>query len=72
MPAVLQRLMRHADIATTMGYYVDLDTDVMADELWANHPATAEATPAKSNISGNKRPIPVPALAEGVDANRNE
>jgi integrase len=35
MPAVLQRLMRHASIATTMTYYVDLDADEMADELWA-------------------------------------
>jgi len=24
-----------------MGYYVDLDVDEMADDLWANHPATA-------------------------------
>jgi hypothetical protein len=35
MPAVLRRLMRHADIATTMGYYVDLDADEVAGDLWA-------------------------------------
>jgi len=35
-PAVLQRLMRHASIQTTMSYYVDMDVDEMADELWAN------------------------------------
>ncbi len=40
-PAILQKLMRHASIQTTMGYYVDLDVDEMADDLWANHPATA-------------------------------
>ena len=27
MPAVLQRLMRHAEIATTMKYYVTMDAD---------------------------------------------
>ena len=32
-PAILQKLMRHASIQTTMGYYVDLDVDEMADEL---------------------------------------
>ena len=36
-----------------MGYYVDLDVDEMADELWANHPATAAIKPGASNISGN-------------------
>lgn len=45
-PAILQKLMRHASIQTTMGYYVDLDVDEMADELWANF------KPA-GNISGN-------------------
>jgi integrase len=34
MPAVLQRLMRHAEIATTMKYYVTMDADAVADELW--------------------------------------
>ena len=34
MPAVLQRLMRHADISTTMKYYVTMDADSVADELW--------------------------------------
>ncbi len=35
MPAVLKRLMRHADVATTMGYYVDLDAGALSAELWA-------------------------------------
>ena len=34
MPATLQRIMRHADIGTTMQYYVGIDADDMADELW--------------------------------------
>lgn len=44
MPAVLQRLMRHESIDTTMGYYVDLDADELAEDLYrqeneANGPA---------------------------------
>jgi hypothetical protein len=46
-PATLQRLMRHASIQTTMGYYVDLDVDEMADELWATH------KPGDTTILGN-------------------
>jgi integrase len=53
MPAVLRKLMRHADIQTTMSYYVDLDVDEMADDLWASHPATGAANLPSSNISGN-------------------
>ena len=34
MPMVLQKLMRHDSIETTMRYYVDLDVDDMAEELW--------------------------------------
>lgn len=39
MPATLQRLMRHADIATTMRHYVQIGADDVAAELWAKHPA---------------------------------
>ena len=65
-PAVLQKLMRHARIDTTMGFYVDLDVDEMADDLWANHPT------AQSNTSGNIGPIDAPALTEGTDANTDK
>ena len=37
MPAVLQRLMRHADIGTTMKYYVTMDADSVADEVWGRN-----------------------------------
>ena len=46
MPATLQRLMRHADIGTTMKYYVGIDADDMADELWEKF----------GNTSGNNAP----------------
>lgn len=63
MPAVLRRLMRHSSIATTMGYYVDLDSDDVADQLWAGW----GNTPAQGNILGNidqneaKKPETAPA-----------
>ena len=38
MPAVLQRLMRHKSIETTLRYYVELDADSLADRLWAEYP----------------------------------
>jgi integrase len=45
MPAVLQQLMRHEDISTTMAYYVGQNAESTADAVW-------EAF-AKSNDSGN-------------------
>ncbi len=44
--------MRHANVQTTMQYYVDLDVDEMADDLWTKHPAGAVLGPS-GNISGN-------------------
>ena len=52
MPAVLKRLMRHASINTTMAYYVDLDADEVAGDLWAKFGNTA----AEGNNSGNIAP----------------
>ena len=37
MPAVLRRLMRHTDIATTMNFYVDMDADEVVGDLWAKY-----------------------------------
>ena len=37
MPAVLQKLMRHESIETTMSYYVDLDADELAEDLYRAH-----------------------------------
>ncbi len=38
MPAVLQKLMRHESIETTMRFYVGLDADSLAEELYRNRP----------------------------------
>ena len=55
-PAILQKLMRHASINTTMGYYVDLDVDEMAEELWANHHPAEVKAGLPGNTSGNNGP----------------
>jgi integrase len=67
MPAVLRKLMRHANVQTTMQYYVDLDVDEMADDLWAKHPATPSPAADQSNILGNIGPESGEP-AEGPDA----
>lgn len=40
-PATLQLLMRHRSIETTLKYYVGLDADDVADELWQGLPPVA-------------------------------
>jgi len=51
MPAVLKRLMRHANIATTEKFYVDLNADEVAADLWRSHNREASV-----NRSVNNRP----------------
>jgi len=52
MPAVLQRLMRHASITTTLGFYVSMGADDVASQLWEKH-APEPKTGADGNIPGN-------------------
>jgi len=54
MPAVLKRLMRHSEIGTTMKFYVTMDADDVADEVWGRD---WEA----GNTFGNNRPQESPA-----------
>jgi integrase len=44
-PVTLQKLMRHANIATTMKYYVDLDVEDVEAEIWSA--CTPACTPEK-------------------------
>lgn len=58
MPAVLQQLMRHEDIQTTMRYYVDLDAETTADAVWAaaeRHQETFEETAAVSRPKATQK-----------------
>jgi len=60
-PSVLKRLMRHASIATTEGYYVHLQAGDVAAELWGKWGTEA----GQSNISGN-------IVAESADSQDRE
>jgi integrase len=56
MPAVLQRLARHANIATTMSFYVSLSADDIGADLWADHkPATGQNPPAGNTLGNTER-----------------
>jgi len=57
MPATLQLLMRHASIATTMAYYVDLGTDEIADDLWAKHSPETNAGTILGTIDDPPPPL---------------
>ncbi len=37
MPAILQKLVRHAHISTTMSFYVCLTADEIGADLWADY-----------------------------------
>jgi hypothetical protein len=49
-PATLQLLMRHADIGTTIKYYVAQDAADVADELWASFGQQAKVYNTSYNI----------------------
>ena len=52
-PATLQLLMRHEDIATTMAYYVALDADEVADELWKEFGQNRQESGGLGDTSGD-------------------
>ncbi len=37
MPATLKLLMRHSSVDATMSYYVEMDADEVAADLWSQH-----------------------------------
>jgi len=47
MPAVLQQMMRHAEISTTMGYYVTQNAEATADTMWQAVGTTSGITAPK-------------------------
>lgn len=51
MPQILMQLMRHADISTTMKYYVGREAQATADVLWAAvAKVTKEVTPRRKRV----------------------
>lgn len=62
MPPVLQQLMRHESIETTMKYYVGRSADQTASILWAAHQKVA------GNTFGNSQPNPPDSADRSIDA----
>ncbi|HMO85432.1 MAG TPA: hypothetical protein PKC18_10985, partial [Lacipirellulaceae bacterium] len=52
MPTVLRELMRHATVETTMRYYVGVNAEATADEVWRSR---------EGNKLGNTKPDATPA-----------
>lgn len=57
---VLQKLMRHESISTTMGYYVDLDADEIAEDLYKAH--------GQEQAANRQPPIGVCSVLGSVEA----
>ena len=56
LPPELRELMRHADISTTMTYYVGLDAQTTAGALWAAyHKATGDAPAQEATHRATQR-----------------
>lgn len=55
MPAILQKLMRHASVQTTMQYYVHLEADDVADTVWATVSNTFSNSGQFTDESGEER-----------------
>lgn len=55
MPTVLQQLMRHSDIATTMQFYVGRNAEELADTIWAADVAS-ERDPLRDPERGKRSP----------------
>ncbi len=55
MPAVLQRLMRHRDIGTTMNYYVKESAEDIAEDLWNLGPTNTFANKAPPGTEKDSR-----------------
>jgi len=57
LPAELRELMRHANIQTTMRYYVGLEAESTAEALWSAYDRGENGNaPAFGNIRGNTAP----------------
>lgn len=68
-PATLQLLMRHASIQTTLAYYVALDADDVADELWAQHDRPHTLPHTGSESAENERGAPEKRQRNPLDGN---
>lgn len=71
LPAELRELMRHADIQTTMRYYVGQEAETTADALWAAYEkANGGNDWPVGNTRGNTAEIPAESAAPRNNASR--
>jgi hypothetical protein len=63
MPPELRELMRHADLSTTMGYYVGSNAQSTAASLWAAYGKAGGNNPPTGNTFGNNGPAGGSAIA---------
>ena len=63
-PAVLQKLMRHSEISTTMKFYVHLDAADLGQELWKDFGPAGE----NRGFKGRSIPKPSPKTTEAPDS----
>ena len=56
-PVVLQKLMRHANIQATLTFYVSLDSDDVASQLWANFSQDAGVNETSDETLPNFAPV---------------
>jgi integrase len=66
MPIVLQQLMRHESIETTLRYYVGRDADAVADTLWE------AVESANSGAVGNKNGNIASALHQAIKEEKSQ
>lgn len=60
MPHILQQLMRHEDISTTMRYYIGRNAETTADAPWeAVANTSANTTPSSPTCHQRKKPQPI-------------
>ena len=69
MPAVLQKLMRHESIETTLTFYVDLDTDELAEDLYRAHENAKHV--GKGTVFGTVADSGVDSAASACGSNSN-
>jgi integrase len=64
-PPTLQLLMRHRSLETTLRYYVDIDADDVADELWRSYGELGSSL-------GSSSPFGTPHSERGVPHGNDE
>jgi len=66
MPAILQRLMRHSNIKTTMTYYASPGEDQTADAVWDAYDARITNTFANTSKKQAENPAKLHRPFDGI------